>query len=154
MHYQNPNIVAGAVAVSDGRILLCKRAIEPRKGFWTLPAGFMEHGETVPEAARRETQEEAQADISFTSLLSIGDIPHIGQVHIFYLGDLIDGLHSPGPESLETELFEEKDIPWNDLAFHSVRQTIEEYLKRRRKDGFDPEHPGDPYQFTVVWNRK
>ncbi|GAA3952441.1 NUDIX hydrolase [Allohahella marinimesophila] len=151
IHYVNPKIVAGAVAVYEDRVLLCRRAIEPRKNYWTLPAGFMENNETVAEAAQRETREEAEGEVTLHGLLSIGDVPHIGQVHMYYLGDLIEGKHSVGVESLETRLFSEADIPWDDLAFKTVTETLRYYFSLRARPGFVASAPGEPYQFTAQW---
>lgn len=136
IHYENPRLVAGGIAEYEGRILLCRRAIEPRHGRWTLPAGFMELGESTVEAARRETMEEACAELECPQLFSLIDVPHIDQVHVFYRGTLIGGHHAAGPESLETCLFHESDIPWEDLAFRSVTMTLESYFSDRRRGSF------------------
>lgn len=125
IHYQNPRIIAGTVPVWDNRILLCRRAIEPRYGYWTLPAGFMENQETTVEAAARETREEALAEVHIEGLYAVIDVPHIDQVHIFYRATLIDGMYGAGEESLETQLFEPSDIPWDELSFPTVRKTLE-----------------------------
>ena len=118
IHYQNPKIVAGALPVWEDRILLCKRAIEPRYGTWTLPAGFMENGETVEQGARRETHEEARAELQELSLYTMLSIPHISQVYIMFRGQLMaEDAFSPGDESLETTLFAEHEIPWDEIAF-------------------------------------
>ncbi|WP_084421094.1 NUDIX hydrolase [Henriciella litoralis] len=136
--YRNPRIVAGSVVVSeDGRILLCKRAIEPRRGFWTLPAGFMELGETVEEAAMREAQEEACADIRINGLLATYSVPRIGQVQIMFRATLESEI-APGPESLETELVAWKDIPWSQLAFPTVVWALTHYSETRQQDSFVP----------------
>lgn len=132
VHYHNPRIVAGALATSGDHILLCRRAIEPRHGYWTLPAGFMENGETIEEAAARETAEEACAKVNFEGLYTIVNVPNIGQVHMMYRGQLIDDSHEPGPESLETELVHVDEIPWDELAFPSVRFTLERFIEDRR----------------------
>ncbi len=131
IHYQNPNIVAGCVAEWQGKILLCSRAIEPRLGFWTVPAGFMENGESVAEGAARETWEEALAKVSTTSLLAIVDVVHAKQVHIFYRGTMDTADFGPGTESLETRLVDEADIPWDDIAFPSVAYAMRRYLEDR-----------------------
>lgn len=128
IHYQNPKIVAGTVPVWEGRILLCRRAIEPRYGYWTLPAGFMENAETTVEAAERETREEALANVQIEGLFSIIDVPHINQVHMFYRATLIDGQFGAGEESLESRLFAVDDIPWDELSFPTVRKTLELFL--------------------------
>jgi ADP-ribose pyrophosphatase YjhB (NUDIX family) len=128
VHYENPKIVTGTLPVWDGKILLCKRAIEPRLGYWTLPAGFMELNETCEQGAVRETWEEASAKVNVRSLLSVLDVPHASQVHLFYLADLLDGTYAAGTESLEVELFAPADIPWNEIAFKTVTKTLLHYL--------------------------
>ncbi|MBM95553.1 MAG: NUDIX hydrolase [Oceanospirillaceae bacterium] len=128
IHYVNPRVVAGTLPVYDGKILLCKRAIEPRKGYWTLPGGFMENGEGAAEAAVRETWEEAFAKVEAGPLLSMITVTHISQVHIFFLAEMDKPEYSSGPESLEVELFAPEDIPWDDLAFSTVAVTIKNYL--------------------------
>ena len=136
IHYQNPKVVAGCVAEWQGRILLCKRAIEPRSGFWTLPAGFMENSETTREAAARESAEEALATVTDLEPFALVDVPHVSQVHLMFRGLLADGTHAPGLESLETALLDERDIPWVEIAFPSVRFTLERYLEDRRLGSF------------------
>jgi ADP-ribose pyrophosphatase YjhB (NUDIX family) len=136
IHYENPKLVIGCVAEWQGRVLLCRRAIEPRAGFWTLPAGFMENGESTQTAARRETQEEACALVRVGDLFALVDIPQISQVHLFYRGVLEDGQYAPGEESLETTLFLEAEIPWETLAFRSVRFCLERYFDDRRRGVF------------------
>ncbi|MBW0235371.1 NUDIX hydrolase [Pseudomonas sp. D1HM] len=131
IHYQNPNIVAGCLPTWGTQVLLCRRAIEPRKGYWTLPAGFMENGETVEQAARRETLEEACAQLQSLSLYTLIDVPHINQVHIFYRAELQSLDFSAGEESLEVQLFEEADIPWSELAFRTVSRTLECFFADR-----------------------
>jgi ADP-ribose pyrophosphatase YjhB (NUDIX family) len=133
IHYQNPNIVAGCLAVWDGKVLLCRRAIEPRLGFWTLPAGFMENGETIEQAARRETDEEACATPGDLALYMLVDVPHINQVHVFFRGELATPEFAAGIESLEVRLFDEADIPWSELAFMTVRRTLECFFADRRQ---------------------
>ena len=143
IHYQNPNMVIGAIPEwSDGRILLCRRAIEPRHGFWTLPAGFMENGETTTEAAIRETLEEANAQIAIGELYSMYNLPYINQVHMLFRARLLDLNFSPGVESLEVKLFEEQEIPWDDLAFRPVRFTLQHYFADRKTGNFQF-HIGD-----------
>ena len=138
IQYQNPLNVVGTLPVAgDGRILLCKRNIEPRKGFWTLPAGFMELGESTAEGAVRETDEEAGARIEMQGLYSIFNVVAAGQVHIFYRARLLDTDFAPGPESMEVGLFHEHEIPWEDLAFRTVRMTLERYFEDRKRDRFD-----------------
>lgn len=136
IHYQNPKIIAGCLITQNDQVLLCRRAIEPRLGFWTLPAGFMENEETTGQAAARETLEEACARVEIGSLFAVVNVPHINQVHLFYLGKLVDGRHSPGEESLETALLQESDIPWHDLAFRSVRFALERYYADKRAGHF------------------
>jgi len=136
IHYQNPNIVAGTIPEYQGKILLCKRAIEPRHGYWTLPAGFMENQETTTEAAERETWEEAEAKVTIDGLYSVINVPQIDQVHIFFRATVLGGNYGAGPESLETELFAEEDIPWDDLAFPTVKRTLKLYLEERKKGKF------------------
>ena len=131
VHYQNPNIVAGCVPVWGTQVLLCRRAIEPRKGYWTLPAGFMENGETVENAARRETLEEACAVVENLAIYTLIDVPHINQVHIFYRAVLLGPDFAAGEESLEVRLFEEADIPWSELAFRTVSRTLECFFADR-----------------------
>lgn len=137
IHYENPRLVAGGIAEYQGQVLLCRRAIEPRLGRWTLPAGFMELGESTVEAARRETMEEACAELDCPQLFSLIDVPHINQVHLFYRGKLTGGHHAAGPESIETNLFSESDIPWEDLAFRSVMITLESYFADRLRGSFE-----------------
>ena len=136
IHYQNPRLVVGCVAEWQGRLLLCRRAIDPRKGFWTLPAGFMENGETTGQAAARETAEEALAEVEGLEPFALVNVPHVDQVHLMFRARLKDGKHAPGTESLETVLAEERDIPWGEIAFPSVRYTLERYLEDRRGGRF------------------
>lgn len=136
VHYQNPKIVAGCIPEWGEQVLLCRRAIEPRRGHWTLPAGFMENGETTAQAAARETLEEACARIDVGEAFSMVSIPHISQVHLFFRARLIDPKHAPGEESLEVSLFEEDDIPWDTLAFRSVTLALRHYFDDRRRDRF------------------
>jgi ADP-ribose pyrophosphatase YjhB (NUDIX family) len=132
VHYQNPRIIAGCVAEWQGRILLCLRAIEPRLGLWTIPAGFLENGESVQDGAIRETAEEALADVELGSLLAVVNVLHSNQVHMMFRARLRDGRHAPGIESLETQLYDEAHIPWPQIAFQSVRFALERYLEDRR----------------------
>lgn len=136
IHYQNPLIIAGTVAVWNNRILLCRRAIEPRYGYWTLPAGFMENQETTEEAAARETREEALAEVDMNGLYAIINVPHINQIHMFYRATLINGAFGAGQESLESQLFEPSDIPWRDLSFPTVRKTLELFIKDMKQQSF------------------
>lgn len=135
--YQNPKIVAGVVAEApDGRIVLCKRAIHPRKGFWTLPAGYMELGESTEQAAAREALEEACAKIDVEKLLAVYSVPRIGQVHLMYTAKLVSDI-AAGPESEEVGLFEWKDIPWAELAFPTVVWALTDFAKIRHKDQYE-----------------
>ncbi len=131
VHYQNPRIVAGCLALRDEQILLCRRAIEPRRGLWTLPGGFMENGETMKQAAARETLEEAGAKVEELELYTLFDLPHIHQVHVFFRARMIDESIAVGEESLEVRLFHESEIPWARLAFPTVGHTLEYFVKDR-----------------------
>jgi len=137
IHYQNPKMVIGSIPVweQDGKlqILLCKRAIEPRLGYWTLPAGFMENSETTSDAARRETAEEAGANIELGKLFTLLNVAQVHQVHMFYLAELKDLDFAPGEESLEVKLFTQQEIPWDDLAFPTIRTTLEFFFADRDK---------------------
>jgi len=136
IHYQNPRIIAGCIAEHEDKILLCKRAIEPRLGLWTLPAGFMENNETTLEAAARESFEEAQAKLKNMSLYCTYSIPHISQVYMMYRGTLVDGFSAAGEESLETALYSEHEIPWNQLAFPVISETLKLYYADKSKNDF------------------
>ncbi|MBI3902165.1 MAG: NUDIX hydrolase [Nitrosomonadales bacterium] len=137
IHYQNPKLVIGAIPEwEDGRILLCRRAIEPRHGLWTLPAGFMENNETTAEAAARETLEEANARVAIGELYSMYNLPYISQVYLLFRARLLDLNFSPGTESLEVELFAEQDIPWDELAFRPVLYTLQHYFADRKAGHF------------------
>ncbi len=131
IHYSNPRIIAGTLPCLGDSVLLCRRAIEPRYGFWTLPAGFMENGETTSEAAARETLEEASAPVTNLELYTIFNLPHISQVYIFFRADLTDAGFGVGSESLETRLFTESEIPWNEIAFPTVSIALELYFRDR-----------------------
>ena len=142
IHYQNPKMVMGTIPVweRDGelKILLCKRAIEPRYGYWTLPAGFMENNETTAEAALRETHEEAGANIELGKLFSLLNVARVHQVHMFYLATLVDLDFAPGEESLDVQMFTQAQIPWDDLAFPTIRTTLELFFAdraRMKKEG-------------------
>ncbi len=128
VHYQNPRNVVGVLAVWQQKILLCKRAIEPRFNTWTLPAGFMELGETTAQGAMRETQEEAGAQIELGNLYTVIDVPHAEQVHFFYLARVLSPDLYPGPESLEAAFFDIDNIPWANLSFRTVITTIKHYI--------------------------
>ena len=136
IHYMNPKLVVGCIAHWEDRILLCRRAIEPQLGRWTLPAGFMENGESTSQAAWRETHEEACARVDIDALFALVNIPHIDQVHLFYRARLRDGVFSAGTESLETALFSEAEVPWDELAFRSVDLCLRAYFADRRKGVF------------------
>ena len=136
IHYQNPKLVTGCIVEWKGDILLCRRAIEPAHGLWTLPAGFMENGESTVQAAVRETLEEACARVEIVALFSLINVPHINQVHLFYRGRLLDTQFAAGAESLETALFSEADIPWQDLAFRSVTLCLKAYFADRAAGRF------------------
>ena len=136
IHYQNPNVVLGTIPVSGDRILLCRRAIEPRYGYWTLPAGFMENGETTIEGAMRETLEETGATIELGELFSVLDVPHVRQVHMFFRARLIDQGLEPGAETLEQRLFAEDEVPWDALAFRTVEYTLRRYFEDCRNGAF------------------
>lgn len=146
IHYQNPRIVAGTVPVWQNQILLCRRAIEPRYGYWTLPAGFMENAETTDEAAARETLEEALADVIIEQLYTVIHVPHIDQVHIFYRATMKSAEHGVGEESLETRLFSPAEIPWDEISFPTVRRTLEHFVDDMEQHSFpvrvsDIRHP-------------
>ena len=136
IHYLNPKLVVGCIAAWEDRILLCRRAIEPRYGLWTLPAGFMENGETTAQGALRETFEEACARVDIGPLFSLVNVSHIDQVHLFYRGRMLDKTHAPGIESLEIALFSEAEIPWQDLAFRSVTLCLKAYFSDRANGRF------------------
>ena len=136
IHYQNPRVVAGCVIEWDGQVLLCRRAIEPRRGFWVFPAGFMENGETIEEAAEREAREEANARVEILELYTLFDIPHLEQVHCMFRSRLLDTGFSPGVESLEVRLFREEEIPWRSLGFASVTFALQHYFEDRRSGQF------------------
>jgi ADP-ribose pyrophosphatase YjhB (NUDIX family) len=136
VHYENPKVVVGCVLEWQGAILLCRRAIEPRIGFWTLPAGFLENGESIAAGAMRETVEEAGANAAIEGLFAVLDVPRIHQVHMFFRGRLRTDSLSPGIESMDARLFDAPAIPWKDLAFPSVRCVLEHYLNDRSAGSF------------------
>lgn len=140
VHYMNPRPVVGTIPVWEDRVLLCRRAIEPRHGYWTLPAGFMEVGESTDEGALRETVEEAGARIELGPLFTVLDVPHVEQVHIFFRARLLDLDFAPGLESLEVRLFAEPDIPWDHLAFRTVSTTLRLYFADRANAVFGTHH--------------
>jgi len=131
IHYQNPKLVVGCVPEDGGRILLCKRAIEPRRGYWTVPAGFMENDETLQQAAERESHEEALARVEIGSLLTIVHVMHAHQVHVFFRARLAEPQFGVGPESLESKMVTEGEVPWDDLAFPSITFTLQRYFEDR-----------------------
>ncbi len=136
IHYQNPNLVVGSVPEWEGRVLLCRRSIEPRYGYWTLPAGFMENDETTADAAMRETLEEAGARIELIDPYTMISVPMVNQVHLFYRARLLDLDFAPGEESLEVALFEDGDIPWKEIAFRTVGLTLKHWVADRASGRF------------------
>jgi ADP-ribose pyrophosphatase YjhB (NUDIX family) len=142
IHYQNPKVVVGCIPQWQEKILLCRRAIEPRSGLWTLPAGFLENNETTIEGAMRETLEEAGARVEVLDLHTLFNLPHVNQVYVMFRGNLVDLDFGPGPESLEVALYEEKDIPWGEIAFPVIEQTLRLYYADRRAGRFGI-HTGD-----------
>jgi ADP-ribose pyrophosphatase YjhB (NUDIX family) len=137
IHYENPLNVVGTVPYWGQKVLLCKRNIEPRWGKWTLPAGFMELGESTAQGAARETVEEAGAQFEMEGLLSVLSVPRVGQVHLFFRARLLSERFEPGPETLEAKLFEEHEVPWDELAFRTVRETLQRYFNDRREGRFE-----------------
>jgi ADP-ribose pyrophosphatase YjhB (NUDIX family) len=131
IHYSNPRMVVGCVPEAGSRILLCKRAIEPRCGYWTVPAGFMENDETLAEAAARETLEEAMAQVEIRDLFAVVDVVHARQVHVMFRATLLGEAFGAGHETLEADLFEPGRIPWDEIAFPSVRFALERFLADR-----------------------
>ncbi len=136
IHYSNPRVIVGCVPVFEGKLLLCKRAIEPRRNYWTLPAGFMENGETTVQGAARETWEEARAKVSNLELYRVFDVPHISQVYMFYRCDIDRGEFGVGPESLESGLYSQEQIPWDELAFPVIRETLQAYFSDAHAGSF------------------
>ena len=133
VHYENPLNVVGTLPVWGDRVLLCRRNIEPRFGLWTLPAGFMELQETTEQGAIRETVEEAGARIELQGLYTLLNVVHVGQVHFFYRARLLDTDFAPGPETIEARLFAEDEVPWDELAFRTVRETLTHFFADRRR---------------------
>jgi len=140
VHYENPINVVGTVPHWDDKVLLCKRNIEPRFGKWTLPAGFMELGESTIEGAARETVEEAGALFEMQELFSVISVIHVGQVHLFYRAKLLSEVFAPGFETIEARLFTETEIPWDEIAFRTVSQTLKHYFADRRAGQFGLHH--------------
>lgn len=138
VHYLNPKVVVGSLVRHGGRILLCRRAIEPRRGYWTLPAGYLEVGETAEEGACREAREEACAEIGIERLFAVYSIPRIAQVQVMFLAQLRRPDFAPGPESLEVALFDWADMPWHDLAFPSVRWALDQWRSVEHAAHFPP----------------
>ena len=146
IHYENPRLVVGCVPEHEGRILLCRRAIEPRRGYWTVPAGFMENGETLQEGAARESREEALAEVTIGSLLAVVHVLHAQQVHVFFRAALPVARYGVGAESLEVVLVAPADIPWTDIAFPSTEFALRHYLE-------DKAAAGEPHHFTSIDRR-
>ena len=136
VHYENPLNVVGTVPYWGDKVLLCKRAIEPRWGKWTLPAGFMELNETVAEGAARETLEESGAQFELEGFFSLLNVARVGQVHMFYRARLLSDIFDPGFETIEARLFSEDEIPWDEIAFRTVKETLEHYFADRRAGHF------------------
>lgn len=136
IHYENPRLIVGTVPEYEGKILLCRRAIEPRYGYWTLPAGFMENDETAAQAALRETLEEAGAQVELLAPFSLISVPRVNQVHLFYSARLAGLDFKPGEESLEVALYEEGQVPWKDIAFRTVGLTLRFWFADRRAGAF------------------
>jgi len=141
VHYQNPKMVVGCIAEWEDKILLCRRSIEPRHGLWTVPAGFMENGETTHEGALRETLEEANARVEIGPLYALHNLPYANQVYLIFRARLLDLDFSPGAETLEVRLFDEAEIPWDQIAFRTVRRTLTRYYEDRH---------GGEYRFHIA----
>jgi ADP-ribose pyrophosphatase YjhB (NUDIX family) len=140
VHYENPLNVVGTLPVLGDRVLLCRRNIEPRLGKWTLPAGFLELGETTAQGAARETDEEAGAEFEMGELFSVMNVVGAGQVHLFYRATLLHDRFAPGPESQEAKLFSEAEVPWDDLAFRTVKEALRLFFEDRRQGAFKFHH--------------
>jgi ADP-ribose pyrophosphatase YjhB (NUDIX family) len=140
IHYENPLNVVGTVPHWGDKVLLCKRNIEPRFGKWTLPAGFMELNETTAEGAARETDEEAGAQFEMEGLFSLLNVARVGQVHLFYRARLLSDQFNPGTETIKAQLFAENEIPWDDIAFRTVKETLERYFADRRAGHYGFHH--------------
>jgi ADP-ribose pyrophosphatase YjhB (NUDIX family) len=136
IHYENPINVVGTVPVWGDQVLLCRRNIEPRYGMWTLPAGFLELGESVRAGALRETEEEAGAHVELLELFTVLDVVRVGQVHLFWRARMLDTHLAPGPETIEARLFREDEVPWDQIAFRTVRRTLEHFFADRRNGSF------------------
>lgn len=142
IHYENPINVVGTLPVWGDQVLLCLRNIEPRRGLWTLPAGFLELGESTTAGALRETEEEAGAHVELQELFTVLNVVRVGQVHLFYRARMLDTHLDPGPETIEARLFREHEVPWDQIAFRTVRQTLEHFFADRRAGRFGV-HVGD-----------
>jgi ADP-ribose pyrophosphatase YjhB (NUDIX family) len=142
IHYQNPKVVVGCIPEYGQQLLFCKRAIEPRLGYWTLPAGFMENGETTAEGAQRETLEEACARVEIIDMFSMFNLPHINQIYVLYRARLCDLDFAPGTESLEVKLLDEEQVPWNEMAFPVITESLRLYFADRKAGRFGF-HSGD-----------
>ena len=142
IHYENPLNVVGTVPVWGDQVLLCRRNIEPRYGFWTLPAGFLELGESAAAGALRETDEEAGAHVELQELFTLLNVVRVGQLHLFYRARMLDTHLAPGPETIEARLFTEAQIPWDQIAFRTVRETLQHYFADRKRGVFEL-HTGD-----------
>jgi len=136
VHYDNPRVIVGCIAEWNGRILLCRRSIEPRRGYWTVPAGFMENGESSVEGALRETWEESGTRIELEGLYSVFDIPEIHQVYLIYRGHLLSPKYNPGSESMDVRLMKPMEIPWDQLTYPAVGSILERYIRERGDGGF------------------
>ena len=137
IHYENPKVITGCLPIHEDQVLLCKRAIEPRSGLWTLPAGFLENGETSADGALRETMEEANARVNIEGLYTLFSLPHISQVYMFFRATLQELDFYAGEESLEVQLFNEDEIPWDNLAFPVITETLKHYFKDRTSNTFE-----------------
>lgn len=133
IHYQNPKMVVGCIPEWEDKILICRRAIEPRRGWWTLPAGFMENNETLIQAAARETLEEANARVEIGNLYTVYSLPHISQVYFLFRARLLDLDFKPGIESLEVKLVSEEEMPWEELAFRVIHDPLKQYFEERKQ---------------------
>ena len=136
IHYVNPKVICGALALWQNKVLLCRRAIEPRYGLWTLPAGYMELFETMDQGAARETREEAEAEVEIEHLYCMYNIPRIGQIYVLFKTQIVAGQFGAGEETIESRLFSEEEIPWDDLAFPSVERTLRHYFSDRKNNQF------------------
>ena len=136
VHYVNPKVVSGCLVTHEGAVLLCRRAIQPGKGLWTLPAGFLELGETIAQGAARETFEEANAKVEIDGLYTVFSLPHISQIYVFFRARLLDGKFAAGAETADAKLFDEHEIPWQDLAFPVVTKTLRHYFADRSSGQF------------------